>query len=166
MIIRFILLCILISFSRHVHSLRRRCLNTGILFPDKIYGSPLVVYGESLGKRIYLETEKELLFNVTFRADCIFKGDQIDQRIEITNAGIQANRTACQWLDPGRLYIVFLERCGNVFCPMDYQERIVDEITSELLEKTCQLTYLSPRNSIVNNCPNVSLTEFCSSKIF
>ncbi len=46
---------------------------------------------------------------------------------------------------------------------MDFQERLVDDITSELLEKTCHLTRIPPLNSISNNCPNVSITEFCPS---
>jgi hypothetical protein len=77
----------LIIFSNEISGLRRRCINTGVLFPDKISRSPIVVYGESLAKRIYVETDIELLFNVTFRVDCIFKGENIEHRIEITNAG-------------------------------------------------------------------------------
>lgn len=45
---------------------------------------------------------------------------------------------------------------------MDFQERLVDDITLELLEKTCHLTSVSPLNAKINHCPNVSMTEFCS----
>ena len=86
MMIRISCICLIIFFTG-ISGLRRRCINTGVLFPDKISGSPIIVYGESLAKRIYDETETELLFNVTFRVDCIFKGKNIEQRIEITNAG-------------------------------------------------------------------------------
>ncbi len=82
--------------------------------------------------------------------------------------GILENRTACQWLDPGKFYVVFLDNCQSnesIYCPMDLQERLVDDITYELLEKTCYLTRIPPLNSIANNCPNVSMTEFCPSKI-
>lgn len=68
-------------------AVRRRCINSGVLFPEKISNSPIVVFGESIGKRIYLDNENEQLFNVTFRVDCVFKGAQIQQRIEITQAG-------------------------------------------------------------------------------
>jgi len=83
--------------------------------------------------------------------------------------GILEGRTACQWLDPGKFYVVFLDHCASnesIYCPMDFQERLVDDITYELLEKTCYLTRIPPLNSISNNCPNVSMAEFCSSKIF
>ena len=82
--------------------------------------------------------------------------------------GILENRTACQWLDPGKFYVVFLEKCsmnGSLYCPMDFQERLVDDITVELLEKTCNLMRIPPLNSIENKCPNVSMAEFCSSKL-
>ncbi len=86
MMIRIICICLII-YSNEIFGLRRRCMNTGVLFPDKISRSPIIVYGESLAKRIYVETDIELLFNVTFRVDCIFKGDNIENRIEITDAG-------------------------------------------------------------------------------
>jgi hypothetical protein len=86
MMIRIICICLIIFFTE-ISGLRRRCINTGVLFPDKISGSSIVVYGESLAKRIYNETETELLFNITFRVDCIFKGKDVEHRIEITNAG-------------------------------------------------------------------------------
>ncbi len=84
---KIILICFVI-FIIEINGLRRRCMNTGVLFPDKILHSSIVVYGESLAKAIYVETETELLFNVTFRVDCIFKGEDIENRIEITDAGI------------------------------------------------------------------------------
>lgn len=180
--IRIILICFIICIIE-TNGLRRRCTNTGVLFPDKILRSSIVVYGESLGKKIYVDTETELLFNITFRVDCIFKGNDIENRIEITHAGIflkylfknliarfsfqgiQTGRIACQWLDPGRFYVVFLEKCGmnTTYCTLDFQERLVDDITYELLEKTCYLTRIPPLHSISNNCPNVSITEFCPS---
>lgn len=85
----------------------------------------------------------------------------------IVFVGIKSGRTACQWLDPGRFYIVFLEKCGlntTAYCTLDFQERLVDDMTYELLEKTCRLTRLPPLNSITNHCPNVSMTEFCPSR--
>ncbi len=83
--------------------------------------------------------------------------------------GIKAGRSACQWLDPGKLYVVFLENCGwnmSIYCPLDFQERMVDDMTYELLQKTCRLTRIPPLHSITDKCPNVSMTEFCPSKIF
>jgi hypothetical protein len=74
-----------------IHALRRRCINTGVLFTDKIVGSPIIVYGEPIAKQIYRETDTELLFNVTFRVDCIFKGPEIEDQIEITGAGIRSD---------------------------------------------------------------------------
>lgn len=66
----------------------RPCPSTGIFILDAITNAPIVVYGKSIGKTIYVDTDKELLFNVTFQVDCIFKGQNIESRIEITNAGI------------------------------------------------------------------------------
>jgi len=85
--IRTIFICFII-FTIGINGLRRRCMNTGVLFLDKILRSPIIVYGESLGKEIYVETENELLFNITFGVDCIFKGENIQNRIEIIDAGI------------------------------------------------------------------------------
>jgi hypothetical protein len=82
--------------------------------------------------------------------------------------GIQSGRTACQWLDPGSIYVVFLEKCGskkNLFCPLDFQERMVDDITHELLQKTCHLTSIPPLHATAAHCPNVSMVEFCPSRI-
>jgi hypothetical protein len=81
-----LIVCAIVPIS--IAGLRRRCSNTGVLFSDKIFHSPIVVYGESLATEIYLETETELLFNVTFGVECIFKGQDIEDRIEITEAGI------------------------------------------------------------------------------
>ena len=79
--------------------------------------------------------------------------------------GIKAERAACQWLDPGNVYVVFLEKCptnSTRYCPLDYQERVVDDMTLELLQRTCHLTSVPPLHSTANHCPNVSMTEFCS----
>lgn len=167
-------------------ALRRRCINSGVLFPDKILRSPTVVYGEATAKRVYLESDTELLFNVTFRVDCIFKGQDVEHRIDVTQAGkknnadrivkgthllllgIKAGHTACQWLEPGNFYVVFLEKWGmdsNGYRPLDFQERMVDNMTYELLEKTCHLIRLPPLHSTTDNCPNVSMTEACPRKI-
>jgi hypothetical protein len=70
-----------------IEAIHRRCINSGILFPDKTLLSPIVVYGESISKRIYHDSNIELLYNVTFRVDCILKGQDIEERIEITEAG-------------------------------------------------------------------------------
>lgn len=48
---------------------------------------------------------------------------------------------------------------------MDFQERLVDDIALELLEKTCHLTRLPPVNAKSSHCPNVSMAEFCSGRI-
>jgi hypothetical protein len=82
-----ILFILCLIFLIELNATRRRCINSGVLFPDKILRSPIVVYGESIGKRIYLDTNTELLYNVTFRVDCILKGQDIENRIEITEAG-------------------------------------------------------------------------------
>lgn len=143
---------------------RRRCINSGILFPDKILGSPIVVYGESIGKRVYVDTDTDFLFNVTLRVDCILKGQDVEHQIEITQAGIKAGHMACHSLEPGAFYIVFLEKWGmssNGYRPLDYHERLVDNMTYELLEKTCHLMRLSPLHASRDNCPNVSLNEYC-----
>ncbi|CAF1444755.1 unnamed protein product [Rotaria sp. Silwood1] len=142
----------------------RRCMNTGVLFLDTIVRSPIVVYGKSLGKQIDIETDTEILFNITFRVDCIFKGENIENRIEIIQTGIKQDRIACQRLDPGKFYIVFLEKCQlnkNIYCPVDFQERLVDDLTLELLERTCYLKRISPLNSNLNKCPNVSISKYC-----
>jgi hypothetical protein len=81
----FIILCLI--FLIEINATRRRCINSGTLLPDKILRSPIIVYGESIGKRIYLDTNTELLYNVTFRVDCILKGQDVENRIEITEAG-------------------------------------------------------------------------------
>ncbi|UJR22303.1 hypothetical protein I4U23_025361 [Adineta vaga] len=164
MIVRFLIICYVFTFPITIQALRRRCNNTGVLFTDKIFGSPIIVYGESIRKAIYLETETELLFNVTFRVDCILKGAKLEHQIEITSAGIKEGRNACQWLDPGYSYVVFLEKCQSnmtLYCPFDYQERVVDEMTHELLQRTCHLTGIPPLHSTTNNCPNVSMPESC-----
>ncbi|CAF0769901.1 unnamed protein product [Adineta ricciae] len=164
MILRLIVLCCIL-FSTKTYGLRRRCNNTGVLFLDKVLGSPIVVYGEPTRKSIYLETDTELLFNVTFRVDCVLKATDIADKIEITGAGIKAERMACQWLDPGNVYIVFLEKCpsnSTLYCPLDYQERVVDDMMLELLQRTCHLTSRPPLHSTANHCPNVSMAEFCS----
>ncbi|CAF1365169.1 unnamed protein product [Rotaria sordida] len=162
--IRIILIYFLI-FPIEINGIRRRrCMNTGILFLDTIARSPIVVYGKSLAKQIDIETDKEILFNITFRVDCIFKGQYIENRIEIIKAGIKTGLIACQYLDPGKFYVVFLEKCTsnmNIYCPLDFQERIVDDLTLELLERTCHLKRISPLNSISNKCPNVSIDKFC-----
>ncbi|CAM4797759.1 unnamed protein product [Rotaria magnacalcarata] len=123
-----------------------------------------LLYGKSIGKVIYVDNDAELLFNVTFRVECILKGQDIKNRIEITDAGIKSDRIACQYLDPGNAYVVFLEKCGlnmNAYCPIDVQERLADDTTLELLEKTCRLKRNPPLDSLSNNCPSVSMPEFC-----
>ena len=84
--IRIILTCF-IMFPIEIKGLLHHCINTNVLFLDTISRSSIIVYGKSLAKRIYFETDMELLFNVTFRVDCIFKGQDIEKQIEITEAG-------------------------------------------------------------------------------
>jgi len=159
-----ILLILCSIFLIEIHGIHRRCINSGVLFPDKILSSPIVIYGESISKRIYHDSNTELLYNVTFRVDCILKGQDIGNRIEITEAGIKSGHTACQWLDPGHLYVVFLEQWRtnmNGYRPLDFQEQLVDNMTYELLAKTCHLTHISPLHSTTNKCPNVSMIQYC-----
>ncbi|CAF0885993.1 unnamed protein product [Adineta steineri] len=161
--IRILLTVYLLCFIE-IHAIRRRCINSGVLFSDQIARSPLIVYGESLAKNIYVESDTESLFNVTFRIDCILKGQIIESQIKITDAGIKAGHMACQWLDPGQYYVVFLEKWGtnpNEYRPLDFQEHIGDNTTYELLTKTCHLTKNLPLHSTTNNCPNVSFSGFC-----
>jgi hypothetical protein len=71
---------------------------------------------------------------------------------------------ACQWLDTGHLYTVFLERWGmnmNSYRPVDFQESLMDNVTYDLLAKTCHLKRIQPLNSMNNNCPNVSMMKYC-----
>ena len=75
---------------------------------------------------------------------------------------------ACHSLEPGAFYIVFLEKWGmasNGYRPLDYQERLVENMTYELLEKTCHLMRLPPLHASRDNCPNVSMNEYCPRKI-
>ncbi|CAF4881697.1 unnamed protein product, partial [Rotaria socialis] len=142
----------------------RSCPSTGAFIWDTVPRAPLVVYGKSIGKEIYVDTDTELLFNVTFRVECVLKGQDINNRIEITDAGIKSDRIACQYLDPEKFYVVFLERCGlnmSAYCPIDVQERLADDTTLELLKRTCRLKRDPPLYSSSNNCPNVSMPEFC-----
>ncbi|CAF2432696.1 unnamed protein product [Rotaria sp. Silwood2] len=158
------LLILCLIFLIEIDAKRHRCVNSGVLFSDKVMRAPIVVYGQPIAKRIHLDTNTELLFNITFRVDCIFKGEDIENQIEITEAGIKMGHTACQWLEPGEHFIVFLEKWGtniNSYRPLDFQEVIVDNMTYELLEKTCHLTRIAPLYSTINNCPNVSISEYC-----
>jgi hypothetical protein len=82
-----ILLILCLIFLIEISAARRRCINNGVLFSDKIFRSSIVVYGEAIGKRIYVDTDTELIFNITFRVDCILKGQPIESQIEITDAG-------------------------------------------------------------------------------
>jgi hypothetical protein len=82
-----ILLILSLIFLIEIDAAHRRCINSGVLFPDKILRSPIVVYGEPIAKRVYLDTNIELLFNITFRVDCIFKGQDVQNQIDITEAG-------------------------------------------------------------------------------
>jgi hypothetical protein len=82
-----ILLILSLIYLIEINAARRRCINSGVLFPDKVFRSPIVVYGESISKRVYLDTNIELLFNITFRVDCILKGQDVENQIYITEAG-------------------------------------------------------------------------------
>ena len=53
----------------------------------------------------------------------------------------------------------------NTYCALDFPERVVDEMTYDLLEKTCHLSPVLPRSSTSDQCPNVSLAEYCPRKI-
>ncbi|CAF0733338.1 unnamed protein product [Adineta ricciae] len=158
------LLLFYLIFTIKICTARRRCVNNGVLFNEKIIRSPIVVYGEVVGKRVYLDSDTELLFNVSFRVDCILKGPDIQSPIEITDAGIKSGHTACQWLDPGYLYVVFLEKWGvhaNGYRPLDFQERLVDDVTTDELQKTCGLMKIPPLYSATDRCPQVSNSTYC-----
>lgn len=172
----FFLLCIM-----EIHALHRRCINSGVPFSERITHSPVMVYGQVLSKRIYVDSNTELLYNVTFRVDCILKGQEIEQEIEITEAGrdrmicffrkiigvfqgIKSGHTACQWLDPGHIYVIFLEKWGtnvNTYRPIDFPELFMDNKTEDLLAKTCHLSRMQPLHSSINHCPNVSMIKYC-----
>jgi hypothetical protein len=53
---------------------------------------------------------------------------------------------------------------ANGYRPLDFQERFLDNLTYELLAKTCHLTRTPPLHSITNNCPNVSWHKYCPRK--
>ncbi|CAF4440054.1 unnamed protein product, partial [Rotaria magnacalcarata] len=157
-----LILCVI--FFIEINARRHRCIDSGVSFSDKISRSPIVVYGASIEKQIYLQSKTELLFNVTLQVDCIFKGQDVEKEIKITEAGIKVDHTACQSLEQGSYYIVFLEKWGtntNSYRPVDFHEVMFDNMTNELLEKTCHLTRISPLNSTINVCPNVATHEYC-----
>lgn len=81
--------------------------------------------------------------------------------------GVKAGRTACQSLEPEQTFLVFLEQWGttnNSYRPVDFEEIHIDDTTDDLLKKTCHLKGISPLSSTKNNCPNVSLPEYCPRK--
>lgn len=163
---RLLLIFAVIYFVK-VDGSRRRCINSGILFSSKILRSPIVIYGETISKQVYRDTNAELLSNVTFRVDCVLKGQNVEHEIDITEVGIKSGHMACQWLDPGFVYVVFLETWGNeknTYRPVDFQELVVDDNTKELLAKTCRLTRRQALNSLHDNCPNVSASGYCPCK--
>lgn len=82
-----IFLILSLIFLIEIHAVHRRCINSGVLLPDKIFRSPIIVYGEPIRKRVNVDTDTNLLYNVTFRVDCVFKGQDVENRIEITEAG-------------------------------------------------------------------------------
>lgn len=79
------LLCLI--FLIEVDAKRRRCVNSGVTFHEKISRSPIVVYATSTSKSVHLHTDTEFLFNVTLHVQCVLKGQDIQERIEITEAG-------------------------------------------------------------------------------
>jgi hypothetical protein len=82
-----LLLILFVIFPTEINGVRRRCINSGVLFSDQIFRSPFVIYGEAITKNVYRDTNTELLFNLTFRVDCVFKGEDVANNIEITEAG-------------------------------------------------------------------------------
>ena len=97
--LRFIVAVCLLLFVK-IEALRRRhCSSTGFLFPDQIVRSSVVLYGESLAKTISVDTDRELLFNVTFRVDCVLKGDNVEHRIDIVHAGKRSVYFRCSLFD-------------------------------------------------------------------
>lgn len=181
-----ICLWIYLIFFVTINALHRRCINSGVSFSERTLSSPIVVYGQTISKKIDLDSNTELLYNVTFRVDCILKGQDIEQQIEITEAGreplifsdnlitnrflgIKSGHTACQYLHPGHFYVIFLEKWGtniNSYRPLDFPEFLVDNTTEEILAKTCHLTRIPPMHSITNKCPKVSMIEHCPRKFY
>lgn len=81
--------------------------------------------------------------------------------------GIKSGHTACQWLDPGHFYVIFLEKWGttvNSYRPLDFPELLMDNKTEDLLAKTCHLSRIPPLHSSINHCPNVSMLKHCPRK--
>jgi len=143
---------------------RRGCSNAGIMLSNKILGSPIIVYGESMEKSISDSSSTQLLFKVMFRVDCILKGEPTQRIIQITDAGIKMGRSACQYLEAGTEYVVFLEKWKDGYRPTDFQElTVADNMTIDLLQKTCQLTRMPPtgQDSVGVKCPAVSMRSFC-----
>ncbi|CAF0754330.1 unnamed protein product [Didymodactylos carnosus] len=128
-------------------------------FSTKVRDSPIVLFGETMTKNMIPNVMDQ--FNVTFQVNCIFKGKPTNHTISITQAGYTSGHRYCQDLAAGKTYIVFLEEWKDVYRPVDFQE--VEYSTSynstlELLEKTCNLTRLSPIsfNGTIDKCPHVS----------
>ena len=86
-----VMLIFILTLGINGYDLLHYCANTDVLFPLAVSRSPIVIYGKSLAKQVYLQTDDEILFNITFRVDCLFKGESIEHRIEITQAGIRLN---------------------------------------------------------------------------
>jgi len=159
--------CLLAVNNVVVFGERRTCTNGGTMLSNKIMGSPIIVFGEVMEKRIYNISPTELLFSASFHVDCVMKGSPTERIIQITDAGIKMNSTACQYLQAGQEYVVFLEKWKDAYRPTDFQELTVsDNITVDLLQKTCQLARLPPigQNSI-GNCPNVSVPPYCFERL-
>ncbi|CAF4479122.1 unnamed protein product, partial [Didymodactylos carnosus] len=136
-----------------------RTITDNIPLKTKIQDSPYIVYGMPMNK--IMEQYIPNLFNVTFRVDCILKGKSMDRIINIIQAGGPLlGRKFCQDLDVGRQYLVFIEKFFHIFRPSDFQEIEFDNITAQMLEKTCGLAAIPPNgynSTIIDQCPLVSV---------
>lgn len=81
----FLLLCSILL--PEIYARRHRCMDDNVLLAEKVSRSSFVVYGTSMSKQVHLHTKNESLFNVTFHVECIFKGQNMEKVIQITEAG-------------------------------------------------------------------------------
>jgi len=172
MAINIILLLIVLSICNGKLSYHEKCSNDTINFATKVDNSSIVVYGKTLGKLLYAEDDAK--FYVLFQVDCIFKGPEIDKQINITQAGYVKGKKFCQEFPLGQgNTIAFLERNplnkndSKTFIPSDFVEiPFTNNLTDELLTKTCYLHQLLPFESNVSIhdvCPAVSTDSHCMS---
>jgi len=164
-----ILLFIIVSLC-HGQQTNRQCAPDTVDFATKVDKSSVVVYGKAMAKIMYEGSDS--IFHVFYQVDCVLKGPSTLRQINITYAGRVEGKQYCQEFPVGRGYsIAFLEPSAvnktdhKTFIPADFVE-ILDEgnSTSQLLERTCNLHRLVPRQSLASVtevCPAVSTDPIC-----